>query len=371
MAVSQPVLDITMIAGASLASSQYRAVKLDTTARQVVICGAADRPFGVLQNAPASGEAATVRLLGTTKIVANGAFALGDILAVAAADGEVDTATGSSAYELGQALAAAGAAGDIVEMVLDLNASVVDLSDLTSVADGDSGADLVGATPIALTGAAANVQAILEALVTALAAVADGTAGADAIGATPITQTGAAATVQAILEALVAAIIAETDSAAGADLVGATPIATLGDGLADTVQEILEALHSNKVASSILMIPISALANVANNDLLLNAYTPGFAGKIGKLSFIAGQTPASTGGKDIDLTCLIGATPTTGGLLTLLTADIDATGDVKDATAITADNAFGAADTISVKCVEETAAFAEGEGFLVIRLDPA
>jgi hypothetical protein len=242
MAVSHPVFDMTFVAGANLATSQFRFVTYDATANMVKICGTADRPLGVLQNQPAAGEAATVRLLGTTKVSANGAFALHDELTVAASDGEVDTVTGSEAWAVGLALAAAGAAGDIVEMLLFVRPiGDADLATLlASVADGSAGADLVGATPITETGAANSVQEILEALVTALTAVADGSAGADLVGATPITETGAAATVQAILEALVTALTAVADGSAGADLVGATPITETG--AANSVQEILEAL---------------------------------------------------------------------------------------------------------------------------------
>ncbi len=240
MSVSTPVLDLSMIAGADLSGSQYRVVKLDSTARQVVICGASDRPFGVLQNKPAAGEAATVRLLGTTKIVANGAFSLNDILCVAASDGEVDTAGATTAWCVGEALAAAGAAGDIVEMLLRIRPGDTDLSALSAVTDGASGADKIGVTPMPETGEAATVQAVLESLVAALKAVTDGSAGADLVGVTPIAETGEAATVQGVLEALVARLKATSDGASGADLIAITAITTLG--AVASVQAALEAL---------------------------------------------------------------------------------------------------------------------------------
>ena len=242
MAVSQSVFDMTFVAGANLASSQYRFVTLDAAANTVKVCGTSDRPLGVLQNKPAAGEAATVRLLGTSKVSANGAFGLHDELKVAASDGEVDTVAGGEAWACGIALAAAGGAGEIVEMWIAVRPiGDADLATLlASVDDGTAGADLVGATPITETGAANTVQEILEALVTALKAVTNGASGADLVGATPIPQTGAANTVQKILEALVAALVSEADGASGADLVAATPITETGE--ADTVQEILETL---------------------------------------------------------------------------------------------------------------------------------
>ena len=170
---------------------------------------------------------------------------------------------------------------------------------------------------------------------------------------------------------LATALLDETDSSSGADQVAITPITGLGTAGTDTTQEALEQLEVDKIEGCVLSIFISDLANIGNNDFILNGYVPGFAGAIAKLSFVAGDVPASTADKDIDLTGLIGATPTTGGLLTLLTADIDAQGEVKNATAITAANVFSATDNISIKCVEATAAFAEGNGTVLVVLKRA
>ena len=238
---------------------------------------------------------------------------------------------------------------------------------LSAETDSAAGADRVGITPITALGAADTVQEALEAFDAKLAAETDSASGADYVAITPITALGAADTVQEALEAFDAKLAAETDSASGADYVAITPITGLGTAATDTVQEALEQMEADKLEGAVVSIFCSALDQIANNDLLLNGYTPGFAGTIKKLSFVTGIVPASTGGKDIDVTCLIGATATTGGVLTLLTADINAKGKVKDATAITALNTFTATDTISLKCVETAAAFAEGEGtFLIV-----
>jgi hypothetical protein len=133
----------------------------------------------------------------------------------------------------------------------------------------------------------------------------------------------------------------------------------------------LDEVAADLTLGAVICIPVSALNNVGNNDFLMNGYVPGFRGKIAKLSFITGDVPASTASKDIDLTCQIGSTPTTGGLLTLLTASINAKGKVCNATAITAANEFSATDNISLKCVEATAAFVEGNGVFVIVLATA
>ena len=118
-----------------------------------------------------------------------------------------------------------------------------------------------------------------------------------------------------------------------------------------------------------IAIPVAALSAItADSVVLMDGWTPGFAGTVESLAFVTGTTPASTAGKDIDLSILIGATPTTGGVLTLLTADINAIGKVKAATAITAANAFDNDDTLSIKCSECTAAFVEGNGTLLLTL---
>lgn len=331
MGSSIGVLNLSFVAEGDLSASQYCDVTLGTAANTVKICGVADKPIGVLQNKPTAGQAATVRVLGTSIRKANGAFSKGDLLSSAAATGKVDTALpGTSLWVSGQALTASGATNDEIEATVFVAPLDITLASLADVGDGVSGADQIGMTPIALTGLAATVQAIVEALVTRLIAIADNASGADAIGATAIAELGVAATVQGIIEALAA----------------------------------------QKVRGSVVNVPVNGLVNIALNDLLMNGYTPGFAGKIAAISFVTGLVPASTGGKDIDLQCLVGAVPTTGGLLTLLTADVNAKGKTKAGTAITGNNIFTATDTISLKCVEATAAFSEGAGTVMITLLP-
>jgi hypothetical protein len=127
---------------------------------------------------------------------------------------------------------------------------------LNSTTDGASGADNIAMTAITETGAAATVQAIVEALVTRIKAVTDGAAGADLVGMTAIADTGAAATVQAVIEALITKIKATTDSASGADLVGATQI-TAESGT--TVQGILEWLYAQLTGIVLGQIPDGSL----------------------------------------------------------------------------------------------------------------
>lgn len=155
---------------------------------------------------------------------------------------------------------------------------------------------------------------------------------------------------------------------------GAIDLAHMSANSVDSDQYVdgsIDAVHlAAGVGNSLVASPTLTLANIANADVVFS-FVPGFAGTIESAQFCVGVVPASTGGKDIDLTPHIGATPTTGGVVTLLTADIAAKGAVKAGTAITGAKTFGATDTISVKCTEATAAFAEGSGVVILELAPA
>jgi hypothetical protein len=65
-------IDETFLADADLSSCQYRFVTVGTTAGTVVGANGASNPtpIGVLQNSPASGGVARVRVFGTTCVVA-------------------------------------------------------------------------------------------------------------------------------------------------------------------------------------------------------------------------------------------------------------------------------------------------------------
>ena len=123
--------------------------------------------------------------------------------------------------------------------------------------------------------------------------------------------------------------------------------------------------------SEVLGFFIDDLSNIANADEIVHDYIPGYAGTIEAMWFVTGATPASTASKDIDLQTYVddgSETNTTGGLMTMLTANVDAQGEVLLATAITALNIFADDDKIGVKCTQATAAFSEGNGTVFIRL---
>lgn len=86
--------DITVAAGADLSAKQFYAVKLNSSAA-VVLAGAGEDAIGILQNKPASGQMATVRIAGVSKFVAGAAITAGARVA-SDANGKGKTAVAAS-----------------------------------------------------------------------------------------------------------------------------------------------------------------------------------------------------------------------------------------------------------------------------------
>lgn len=96
----------TGVASEDLSSSQYYIVQMDSTGGIEIAESATDFIVGVLQNKPASGEAATYRFLGTSKVKAGGTVAIGAWV-TAASDGEAVSTTTDGNITIGRALEAA------------------------------------------------------------------------------------------------------------------------------------------------------------------------------------------------------------------------------------------------------------------------
>jgi predicted RecA/RadA family phage recombinase len=77
--------------------------------------------LGVAQNDADSGDVVTVAYDGESYVSANGAFAIGEALSIAATDGQVDTATNLQ-FLVGLALDEATAANDLVVVKLTIGA---------------------------------------------------------------------------------------------------------------------------------------------------------------------------------------------------------------------------------------------------------
>ncbi len=123
MAYESPQICIgTLTAAADLSSKQYYFVKLASESTVNVCSAVTDVPIGVLQNAPASGESATVCVFGLSKVSADATLAAGDIIGTSA-DGQaqpVVQGTETTVYNAGQAVTA-GAAGTLQTALINIS----------------------------------------------------------------------------------------------------------------------------------------------------------------------------------------------------------------------------------------------------------
>lgn len=101
-------LEMVLVAGGDLSSSQFFIVKQNTS-DAVVVAGAGEEALGIVQNAPAAAAMAIVKVLGRSRCICGVGIAQGAIFASGAA-GKAKTAarlvqaTGASSYGLGRAL---------------------------------------------------------------------------------------------------------------------------------------------------------------------------------------------------------------------------------------------------------------------------
>jgi hypothetical protein len=109
-------LDITFKAGADLSTKQYYFVKLDVNG-DVVACGLNGVSIGILQNIPAIGRAARVRVLGTSKLVMGEACDEGEAL-TSTSTGVGEVVDLADEYAGAIALEAAGAIDEIIEVLI-------------------------------------------------------------------------------------------------------------------------------------------------------------------------------------------------------------------------------------------------------------
>lgn len=104
------------VATGDLSSSQYKLVKLASTAGAVKVCSAAtDVSIGVLYNEPASGEAALVAHGGVVKMLSEASVTAGAYVAPSTTGRAKVTTTGNDDV-VGIALTA-GDAGDIISVL--------------------------------------------------------------------------------------------------------------------------------------------------------------------------------------------------------------------------------------------------------------
>ena len=129
MAVQYEGIDISFIAAEDLSSHQYCFVHQASDTTVDLLDSGTEFPVGILQNAPESGEVAVVRVTGVSKLVMNGALAVGAAVKaeyVGAADnGKGDAADTEGDIERGRVIKASGAEDDVGAVILVVNETSV------------------------------------------------------------------------------------------------------------------------------------------------------------------------------------------------------------------------------------------------------
>lgn len=118
---SQP-FKITLEAGADLSSKQYYFVKIDSSTGKAVVCAAAtDKPVGVLQNNPTSGQAAEIVVMGLTKVSSDAGLTIGNLIGTSG-DGQADAktpGTDTTEYVVGTVITSTSNAAEIATVMVN------------------------------------------------------------------------------------------------------------------------------------------------------------------------------------------------------------------------------------------------------------
>ena len=122
MTTENGILDLPFEAAEDLSSDQYKFVVLTSQGKVRRPDSETEALLGILQNAPALGAAASVRILGTSKLQANDALAIGVFVKaeyVAAADaGKAKDATATLAYCRAIVIDSTSAEDDLASVLL-------------------------------------------------------------------------------------------------------------------------------------------------------------------------------------------------------------------------------------------------------------
>jgi hypothetical protein len=113
------------VAGGNLTAKQYHFVKFDTGSgkeQKVVIAGASDKPIGIVQNAPNTGEAAEVAMFGGGAYLAvAGAVAAGGRIKVDSdGKGVASSAEGDMICAVADAIGPNSSSGDTIPVLVSL-----------------------------------------------------------------------------------------------------------------------------------------------------------------------------------------------------------------------------------------------------------
>lgn len=99
MSTDNRILTVSYVAGADLSALQYQAVKMNTSGQIVPVTAITDLVFGILQNAPESGQVASVAVEGISNVVLGGTLNAG--VAVGSGATGKAVADASTNYTLG------------------------------------------------------------------------------------------------------------------------------------------------------------------------------------------------------------------------------------------------------------------------------
>lgn len=157
MAWENALLDLAFEANEDLSDDQYTFVVLTSAGKVRRPDSEAETALGILQNAPESGEPATVRIAGVSKLVANNTLAIGTFVMqeyVDATDaGKGKTSAGAPEYTRALVIGASAAEDDLCTVLLtspfpainDAVSSITTVtSDSTTGANTWSAAELIG-----------------------------------------------------------------------------------------------------------------------------------------------------------------------------------------------------------------------------------
>jgi len=110
-----------LTASADLSGQQYRFVKLSGAGTVTVCAAATDKPIGVLQNKPLSGQPCTITVIGTTKLLTGAAVSANAIVGTDSAGKAAPYVVGTDTtkYLAGTALTASAADGVVITAMIN------------------------------------------------------------------------------------------------------------------------------------------------------------------------------------------------------------------------------------------------------------
>ena len=114
MATEYDLENISAVAGADLSSSQFKFVESNSSGTVTVTNAAGEYALGVLQNNPASGQAATVAIGGISKVVLGGTVAINDQISTDASGRAIAATTGHKIVGIARKGGAVGEIGSVL-----------------------------------------------------------------------------------------------------------------------------------------------------------------------------------------------------------------------------------------------------------------